>query len=315
MRLHRGVDELPSDFGPCALTIGNFDGVHLGHRAILRRVRAVAYANGWKSAALTFDPHPTRVLAPDRAPRLLTTVEQRAKLMEAAGIQQVFILPFDFDVARLTPVQFAEDLLAKRLGARAVLVGENFRFGAKQAGDVRTLAELGKRLGFEEEILPAVKFRGRVVSSSAIRSLILQGRVALAARLLDRPYAIEGRHVRGYGIGSRQTVPTINLETDAEVMPETGVYATRANGVDGVTNIGYRPTFGASDRLSIETFLLGDQARVDEDRPITLEFLARLRDERKFETSQTLKARILFDANAAQRYFRRSKALCRPASS
>ncbi len=316
MRIYRGIGELPADFGPCALTIGNFDGVHMGHRAILRRVRALAHANGWKSAALTFDPHPPRVLAPERAPKLLTTLEQRAKLMAAAGLQQLFILPFDLVTARLTPDEFAGQLLARQLLARAVLVGENFRFGHKQSGDVRTLAALGERLGFEVEIVPAVKFRGRIVSSSAIRSLILEGRVALAARLLDRPYSIEGRHVHGRGVGSKQTVPTINLDTAAEVIPARGVYSTRANGADAVTNIGYRPTFGASDRLSIETFLLeGDGSAFDESAPITLEFLARLRDERKFDSPEALKARILFDAGAAQRYFRRSKALCRPANS
>ena len=316
MRIYHGVGELPADFGPSVLTIGNFDGVHLGHRAIIRQVRSLAYANGWKSSALTFDPHPTRVLAPERAPKLLTTLNQRAKLMAAAGLQQLFVLPFDLETARLAPEQFAGQLLARHLNARAVLVGENFRFGNKQSGDVRTLAALGQQLGFVEEIVPAVKFRGRVVSSSAIRSLILGGRVALAARLLGRPYSIEGRHIHGRGIGAKQTVPTINLETAAEVIPARGVYATRANGIDGVTNIGYRPTFGSSDRLSIETFLVGEGAgRFDESALITLEFLARLRDERKFDSPEALKARILFDAAAAGRYFRRSKALCRPANS
>jgi riboflavin kinase / FMN adenylyltransferase len=317
MRVYRNLADLPADFGPCVVTIGNFDGVHLGHRAILRRVRALADANGWKASALSFDPHPTKIVAPQRTPKLMTTPEQRARLIGEAGVEQVLILPFDAATARLTPEEFAESLLARKMGARAVLVGENFRFGCRQAGDVRTLQELGARLGFAVEIVEAVKFRGQVVSSSSIRALISAGRVALASRLLGRPYRLEGRVVTGRGVGSKQTVPTLNLETEAEVIPARGVYATRANGMDAVTNIGYRPTFGESEQLSIETFLLGVEghALAGDQTRLTVEFLARLREERKFDSPEALKARILFDARAATRYFRRSKAICRPASS
>jgi riboflavin kinase / FMN adenylyltransferase len=317
MRIYRSLEELPDDFGPSAVTIGNFDGVHLGHRAILRRLRALAHANGWKSTALSFDPHPTKIVAPQRTPKLMTTPEQRARWMGEAGIDQVLILPFDMATARLTPEEFAEDLLARRMRGRAVLVGENFRFGCRQAGDVRTLQALGERLGFVVEIVPAVRFRGQVVSSSSIRALISGGRIALANRLLGRPYALEGRVVAGRGVGSKQTVPTLNLETEAEVIPVRGVYATRANGMDAVTNIGYRPTFGESEQLSIETFLLDIHGPVNEgaDDALTVEFLARLREERKFDTPEALKRRILFDARAAERYFRRSKAICRSADS
>jgi riboflavin kinase / FMN adenylyltransferase len=317
MRVYRSLAELPEDFGPSAVTIGNFDGVHLGHQAILRRLRGLANVNGWKSSALSFDPHPTKIVAPQRTPKLMSTLEQRARWMGEAGVDQVLILPFDMATAQLTPEEFAEDLLARRMGARAVLVGENFRFGCRQAGDVTTLRKLGERLGFAVESVPAVRFRGQVVSSSSIRSLILSGRIALANRLLGRPYALEGRVVAGRGVGSRQTVPTLNLETDAEVIPARGVYATRANGIDAVTNLGYRPTFGVSEQLSIETFLLG----LDTQDPrtsatqLTVEFLARLREERKFDSPEALKGRILFDARAAGRYFRRSKAICRPADS
>jgi riboflavin kinase / FMN adenylyltransferase len=317
MRLYRSLAELPEDFGPSAVTIGNFDGVHLGHRAILRRVRIQASSNGWKSSVLSFDPHPTKIVAPERSPKLMTTPAQRARLMSDAGIAQALFLPFDAAVARLTPEEFAEDLLARRMGARAVLVGENFRFGCRQAGDVRTLQALGERLGFAVEIVEAVRFRGRVVSSSSIRALIAAGRVALANRLLGRPYALEGHVVTGRGVGSKQTVPTLNLETEAEVIPARGVYATRANGMDAVTNIGYRPTFGQSEQLSIETFLLGVEGLGPKlgETPLTVEFLARLREERKFDSPEQLKTRILFDARAAERYFRRSQAICHPASS
>jgi riboflavin kinase/FMN adenylyltransferase len=155
------------------------------------------------------------------------------------------------------------------------------------------------------------------VSSSSIRALISGGRVALAKRLLGRTYALEGRVIPGRGVGSKQTVPTLNLETNAEVIPARGVYATRANGMDAVTNVGYRPTFGESEQLSIETFLLGVDSKDprSEQTQLTVEFLARLREERKFDSPEALKGRILFDARAAGRYFRRSKAICRPAIS
>ena len=314
MKIYRGLEGLPADFGPSAVTIGNFDGVHLGHRAILRRLVEIAGAHGWKSAALTFDPHPTKIVAPQRTPKLMSTPEQRARWMGEAGVEQVAILPFDAETASLTPEEFAENLLARRMGARAVLVGESFRFGCRQAGDVRTLETLGKRLGFAVELVAAVRFRGQVVSSSSIRALLTRGQVALANRLLGRPYALVGQVVAGRGVGSKQTAPTLNLETEAEVIPARGVYATRANGADAVTNVGYRPTFGPSDRLSIETFLLGE-APAERPAALTVEFLARLREERKFDSPEALKARILFDARAAGRFFRRSKAICQPANS
>ena len=280
MRIYRSLDEVPADFGPSALTIGNFDGVHTGHRSILRRVKQIAADRGWKPSALMFDPHPARVVAPRRAPRLMTPPEQRASLMAPEGIEQVLILPFTTDVARLTPEQFARQIVAGRLGARAVLVGDNFRFGHDHAGNVETLRELGSRLGFETEVVPAVTRRGRAVSSSTIRGLLESGRVSLAARWLERPYALEGEVVAGRGIGSRQTVPTLNLSTAAELIPKTGVYVTRTRDLDtqrawnSVTNVGYRPTFGDSTQLTIETFLL-DPLAGETPRRISVEFLSR----------------------------------------
>jgi riboflavin kinase/FMN adenylyltransferase len=262
MKVYHSLQEVPPDFGPSALTIGNFDGVHFGHRRILRRVKELADRNDWKPSALTFHPHPTRVVAPDRAPLLMTSPERRAELMQEEGIAQVLILPFTTDLAQLSPEQFVRQLLVQRLGVKAVLVGDNFRFGHKQAGDIRVLTELGKQLGFETEIVSAVAWRGRVVSSSGIRELILAGRVSLAARLLQHAYGLEGDVVSGRGVGSRETVPTLNLSTPAALIPARGVYVTRTRDLDdgrewnSITNIGYRPTFGSSDQLSIETFLL-----------------------------------------------------------
>ena len=322
MRIFRSLDEVPADFGPSALTIGNFDGVHFGHRQILRRLQAIAAERNWKSSVLTFDPHPTRVVAPDRTPPLLTTPQQRAELMREEGIGQVLILPFTADVALLSPEEFVRRLLVDALGARAVLVGDNFRFGHHAAGNVAMLAELGRRLGFQTEIVPAVTCRGRIVSSSAIRDLIRAGRVALAARLLVRPYALAGQVVAGRGVGSKQTVPTLNLRTDSQVIPASGVYVTRTRDLsrdhqgaaewNSITNIGYRPTFGASDELSIETFLLDPPGSQSPSR-IRVEFLWRVRDERKFESPDALRSQILKDVRTAQSYFRRAKARLGPA--
>ncbi|HUI56285.1 MAG TPA: bifunctional riboflavin kinase/FAD synthetase [Bryobacteraceae bacterium] len=319
MTVYRSLAEVPADFGPCALTIGNFDGVHFGHRRILRRLRALAEEHGWKPSVLTFDPHPTRIVAPERTPRLMTSPDRRAELMREEGVRQVLILPFTSDVARLSPEEFVRQLLVERLGVRAVLVGANFCFGYRQSGNAAVLADLGRRLGFETEIVPSVSCRGRIVSSSGIRGLLDAGRVSLAARLLQHAYALEGTVVDGRGVGSRQTVPTLNLATSAELIPARGVYITRTADLesprhwDSITNIGYRPTFGASDQLSVETYLLNGSV-LDPPRRIRVEFLRRIREERKFDSPDALKTQILKDARTAQAYFRRARAWVHPPS-
>jgi riboflavin kinase/FMN adenylyltransferase len=310
MTIYRSLAEVPADFGPSALTIGNFDGVHAGHRRILRRVREVAEQRGWKPSVLTFNPHPTRVVAPDRTPRLMTSPDRRAELMEEEGIRQVLILPFTQELAHLSAEDFVRQLLVDRLGVRAVLVGDNFSFGYRQSGNTAVLAELGGRLGFETEVVHAVSCRGRVVSSSGIRRMIEAGRVSLAARLLQHPYALQGEVVNGRGVGSAQTVPTLNLAPTSEELPASGVYVTRTTDLDAarawnsVTNIGYRPTFGASGQVSIETFLL-EGLEGGAPRHIRVEFLWRVRPERKFDDAPSLKVQILKDARTAQAYFRR----------
>lgn len=313
MKIYRSLAEVPRDFGPSVLTIGNFDGVHYGHRRILQRVKALADAHGWKPSVLTFDPHPTRVVAPERTPPLLTAPGERAELMREEGIEQVLILPFTHEVAQLSPEDFVTRLVVGTLGARAVLVGDNFRYGHRHAGDVELLKELGRKLGFETEIVPAVSCRGRIVSSSGIRNLIGSGQVSLAARFLTRSYALEGRVVPGRGVGSKQTVPTLNLAAEAEVLPANGVYITHTRDLDSprewnsITNVGYRPTFGASDELTVETFLL-DPLSGETPSRIRVCFLRRVREERRFESPEALRSQILKDVGAAQRYFRRRKA-------
>ena len=318
-RVYRGLDEIDHDFGPSALTIGNFDGVHAGHRDVVSRVVALARGRGWKSSALTFDPHPARIVAPERAPRLLATTEERVLLMREQGIEQVLILPFTRELAAFTPERFVKEIVVERLDARAVLVGDNFRFGHEHAGDTRLLAELGRRHGFLVEAVPAIRMRGRVVSSSEVRRLIQAGNVALAARLLARPYALAGSVVSGQGIGSKQTVPTLNLAPGAEVLPARGVYITRTTELGSarhwrsVTNVGTRPTFDG-DSVTVETFLL-DPLEGESPKAIRVEFLRRLREERRFEDAAALKRQILRDVGRAQTYFRRVAAAgIRPAA-
>lgn len=298
-------------FGPSAVTIGNFDGVHLGHQHLCEELASAARAGGLRSVVLTFDPHPACVVAPDRAPRLLTTPEERVALMEKYGIEGALILPFTREVAAMGPEDFVARIVVEVLGAKVVLVGENFRFGNKQAGDTATLARLGERYGFETRVAGAIRCRGRVVSSSGVRKLIDEGDVSLAWRFLNRPYAISGDVVRGHGIGSQQTVPTLNLRTSAQVLPGRGVYLTRTSDRsldhhrwNSITNVGYRPTFGGDAELSIETYLL-DPLQGQSPRRIRIEFLKRMRDERKFENAEALKAQILHDVARARAFFRR----------
>jgi len=307
--IYRSLLETPDDFGPCAITIGNFDGVHRGHRQILGRVIAVAREEGWKSAVLTFDPHPAKLVSPATAPRLLTTLEERTRIILEQGIDEILILPFTPEIAALGPEDFVREILVDKLKARAVLVGANFHFGKRAAGNAGKLEELGDRFSFETEIIEPVVWRKRVISSTEIRRSIEAGNVSLACRMLGRPYALRGVVVPGEGRGSKQTVPTLNLDTQAEVLPKSGVYVTRTRERGGasewpsITNVGYRPTFDGQHR-TIETYLLSalDGAA---PREIAVEFLRWVRDERKFENADALKAQILRDVKRTQTYFRR----------
>ena len=315
--IYRSLAQTPDDFGPCAITIGNFDGAHLGHQRILHRVSALAREEGWKSAALTFDPHPAKLLAPANAPRLLTTLDQRTGMMLEQGIDEILILPFTPEIAALGPEDFVREILVDKLSARAVLVGANFHFGKRAAGDAGMLEELGERYSFETDIIVPVVWRKRVISSTEIRRAIEAGDISTACRMLGRPYALRGAVVPGEGRGSKQTVPTLNLDTRAEVLPKNGVYVTRtrergsAREWPSITNVGYRPTFDGQTR-TIETYLL---APLDAAPPqeISVEFLRRVRDEHKFENAEALKAQILRDVNRAQTYFRRRGQAVAPA--
>jgi riboflavin kinase / FMN adenylyltransferase len=232
--------------------------------------------------------------------------------MREQGIDEVLILPFTGQIAGLTPEEFVRQILAEKLKARMVLVGDNFHFGHKAAGNAAMLQGLGRKCGFETEIMSAISWRKRLISSSEIRRAIEAGEVSLACRMLGRPYALPGEVVSGEGVGSKQTVPTLNLDTHAEVLPKRGVYVTRTHDCESarewpsITNVGYRPTFNGQ-RLTIETYLLSNLEGAPPQQ-ISVEFLRWVREEKKFPSPESLKAQILRDVGRAQTYFRRTSA-------
>jgi riboflavin kinase/FMN adenylyltransferase len=328
MEIFQSTEQAAVKGGRSVVTIGAFDGIHLAHQELLRRVRERAARENAASVAITFDPHPLRVLAPQKAPKLLTPPPVRLELIERSGVDRLLILPFNRDFSLWPPEKFVEEVLVKALGAVAVVVGDNFRFGYRAAGTPAVLEELGKRWQFETQVLPSMYVRGMPVSSSQIRSLLEEGRIAAANRLLGHPFSVRNAIEPGLGIGRSQTVPTLNLAPYSEMLPATGVYVTRAKlglreedkekrtkPLRSVTNVGYRPTFGER-ALGVETHLLephllekwhGPKRHIDVVSPSTLEvsFLYRLRDERKFDSPEQLKAQILRDICRAEAYFRR----------
>ena len=291
------------------LAIGNFDGIHLGHQAILRAVVGRAQETGAVATALTFDPSPLKVLRPESAPQRLSTNAQRMDWFSVAGLEAAVVLPFTLSLAKLSPLEFVEQILVRDLRVRSVLVGENFRFGHKQAGDVHLLRELGTKHGFEVIIIPPVADHGEVVSSTVLRRMITAGDVRHAARLLGRPFVLTGEIVSGTGTGRRFTFPTLNLAPEQELLPARGVYITRTEleGYPGsfrsVTNIGVRPTFNGS-ALSVETHLLDFRGEATSKR-IEIRFWKRLREEKKFSGPEELRAQIARDIAAANRFFSR----------
>lgn len=302
-----------SRFGNCGhssvLAIGSFDGIHLGHQAILRSVAARARALGAVPTALTFDPSPRKVLRPDTASPQISTIAQRMAGFRALGLEAAVVLPFTLELSRLAPDEFVQQMLLRNLRIKALFVGENFRFGHKQAGDVHLLRKLGAENGFEVVVLPPVICRGEVVSSTLIRKEIAGGNVARAARLLGRQFVLTGEVISGTGAGHRFTFPTLNLSAEQELLPRRGVYITRTC-LDGehpsrrsVTNIGTRPTFNGL-ALSVETHLLETQLS-SPARRIELRFWERLRDEKKFSGPEELRAQIARDISSANKFFSR----------
>jgi len=300
------IPELASIPGPIHLAIGVFDGVHLGHRAVLERALREARQQGGNAVAVTFDPHPARVLRPEKAPHLLTSTAHKIRLIREIGIKHILVQPFTREFADTEPAQFIRDLVAA-CQLREICVGHEWCFGKDRAGNLALMAELGKQLGFDEVGVPAVQVDGEVVSSTVIRRSIEAGELAKAGRLLGRPYAILGTVVRGQQLGRKLGFPTANVAAHNEQFPPNGVYAVRVRGDrtggeewKGVANIGVRPTIAnsAGERL-LEVHLLDFSSEIYGD-DIEVTFTRFLRPEQKFPSLDALKEQIASDAAEAR---------------
>jgi riboflavin kinase/FMN adenylyltransferase len=306
--IHFPDDPRPARWTQPVLALGNFDGVHRGHRKILDRVRRVADERGATSVVMTFDPHPPRVVRPDKAPPLLMTLAQKLEAVAAAGLQGAAIVRFTPELSRWDPETFVRTVLVSWLHVAEVWVGANFLFGHDRAGNFTLLRGLGARYNFKAEKIDPVRYKDFVVSSTRIRRLVSEGRVDEAGALLGHPYVIDGTVIAGDRRGRTIGFPTANVCTSNELVPPRGVYATTATvgGVvrPSVTNIGVRPTVDSSGRTTIETHLFD----VDQDlygSPIRIGFAQRLRDERAFDSLDVLRAQIAADCDRARVLFDR----------
>jgi len=291
--------------GGSALTIGNFDGVHLGHRALLNRVRSYAAAEGLSAAVLTFDPHPVRILAPALAPLAICSTPEKLRLLEEAGVDAVLVQAFDLEFARLDPETFIQRVLVDALHARVVVVGYDFTFGARRAGTTEVLRSAGAHHGFRVEVVSAQAVgTGLVASSTKVREFVLEGRVEGAALVLGRPFSLMGTVRVGAQRGRTLGFPTANLAVDGELQPHTGVYAGWLDWGVGprpaVINVGHNPTFREAAGLpGVEVHVMGETDLDLYGRKCRLFFAERLREERRFDGVQALVAQITRDRNTA----------------
>ncbi len=307
MQIFRSLEDVPSNFGPTVVSVGNYDGVHRAHQEVVRHMAERARVFGGKAVVVTFEPHPLRILRPNAAPKLLTPLSTKFALLEQTGVDAVLALPFTRDLSMMSAEDFAREVLGRVLQAREVHEGYNFHFGHKAQGNVDTLAQLGKLCGFEARIFPEQLLRGHHVSSTEIRKLIAAGNVSRARALLGRPFSIFSNPGRGRGYGHKYTVPTVNLARYDELVPADGVYITwlRINDecFEAVTNVGNRPTFGA-DSFAIESHILNfHPIELLPETPLELIFLKRLRPEIKFPSVDALREQIAKDVHKARRYF------------
>lgn len=319
MQIFRALDQVSPSYGPTVIAIGNFDGVHCGHRWIIENARSRAGKLGAKCIAVTFDPHPVRVLRPEAAPLLITTMPERLRLLAETCLDATVVLPFTEEFSHTPADSFARDILRDGLHAVEVHEGDSFRFGYQAQAGIRDLIQLGDKFGFGVVAHHARTVRGLPVSSSQIRQRVAAGDITVARVLLGRPFSILSTPAHGRGIGSEQTVPTINLVPYTELLPANGVYITRMKIGDGpdapvfsaATNVGNRPTFGA-DSFAVESHLLDFRpVTLTENTPLELTFLKRIREEKRFPSPEALKQQILRDVTAAKRYFHLTRILQR----
>jgi riboflavin kinase / FMN adenylyltransferase len=308
MRLFHGTDNA-GIHRPTVLTLGVFDGLHLGHQLIMRTVVERAKALNAVPTVITFDPHPRAVLHPESSPPLLQTLDQKVEALGVLGIQQTIVIRFTQEFSLMRAEDFLRDTIKDRLHAMEVYLGRGFAFGHNREGNIELLRRVSRELGFVADEVPEVRFRGQRVSSSRIRQLLSEGKVNLARRMLGRPYGVEGRVEKGAERGRELGFPTANLHPQNRVIPKNGVYVTGTL-IEGmwrrsVTNVGVRPTFGAETEPSVETFVMNWSGDLYGD-VVRIRFLYRLRDERRFGSVDELKTQIHRDIERAENYFERA---------
>jgi riboflavin kinase/FMN adenylyltransferase len=303
MKVIRSLEKIPREFRDAFVTIGNFDGVHLGHIPILRKLIKEAHRENRKAVVITFDPHPKKVLRPDIRPfYLITSTEEKIKLLEDIGLDGLILIPFDLNFSKMTAESFVCDILWDKLHIRKIFVGHDYSFGKSKTGNKIFLAEFGKKLGFEVDIINAIKLDDETISSTRLRHLILDGDVRTAARLLGRPYNVSGIVVPGKKRGSILGIPTANIKPEKELIPAQGVYAVishvEKDRYKGVLNIGFNPTFSDTE-LSVEVYLLDFSGDIY-GKKVEVLFIERIRDEVKFENPEQLVKQIWKDIDEAR---------------
>lgn len=302
MKIIRNIDDITEELTGSIVTIGNFDGIHLGHRELFRKLVREAREKNTQSVVITFDPHPQKIIHPERRPFfLLTPLEEKLSLIKSCDVDVVILIPFSIEFARTTAEEFVENILWKKLRLSKLIVGYDYVFGKGKGGNAKFLKTSGRKLGFQVEEIGAVKSDGIISSSTAIRLAILDGNVKQASEMLGRPYGVTGTVVKGYRRGTDMGYPTANIKSE-KVIPATGVYAIIAEfeGIrrPGVINIGYNPTFG-NEEISAEVHLLDFKGDIY-GREITILFIARLRDEIKFNNPEELGRQIEMDIKRAR---------------
>lgn len=311
MLIYRHISELPPASGPVVATIGNFDGVHLGHQGVIAEVIERSRSLGGRSIAITFDPHPTHILRPEAPTRLITPTPRKLELLTATGLDATIVLPFTPELCHTSARDFAKNVLVDALHITEIHEGDNFRFGYHAEAGIEGLEALGREFGFHTVIYAPRNLRGGAVSSSRVRELLANGEVSGARALLGRPFSIDSTPASGRGYGTRYAVPTINLAPYPELLPANGVYITTlrigekagSETFEAVTNVGNRPTFGA-DSFAVESHLLNfHPVDLTESTPLRLTFLRRLRPEQRFPSTEALRDQIRNDVTRAKRYF------------
>ena len=302
MKVVRGLEDIPQEFKDAYVTIGNFDGVHLGHIPILKKIIEEAHGENRKALVITFDPHPKKVLHPDIKPfYLITTLEEKIQLLEEVGIDGVILLPFSLEFSKISAEAFVNQILWYTLHIRKIFVGHDYSFGKNKVGNVTFLANKGKKFGFGVEVFSAVKFGDETISSTRLRYAILNGNVKMAMRLLGRPYIISGTVIPGKSRGTALGIPTANINPEKELIPAEGVYAVivqlENNRYKGVLNIGFNPTFSDNER-SIEVYILDFSENIY-GKSVKVFFIDRIRDEVKFDTPEQLVGQIKNDVEQA----------------